>query len=293
MFVLKLTGTQGKIASCAAAGVLALAMLAGCGGSASQSSSAAPSSEAAQVSVQSESASAASASASAAATSTSAAASSAASPASSTAASAASESASSASASKSSAATQEVLEFGVTSDEALTMLVGNELGTAITDIAFAETGSEDAPSYLMEDDDEWAAGAKANVHFNGQGEGAKYDVYVEAGDNEYVLHNMNIDGVKELTIRLEGDVAYAEFKRDGDAISTLSDEMEIASRENNNENADVEEGYEDYDEDYYYDDSDEEDYSEDEYYDDSEDYEDYEDVDQEEDSCVDGGVELR
>ena len=245
-------GVQGRIAACAAAGALALAMMAGCGGASDQSSPAEASSasaEAAQVSSASAEASAASPAAA------------------STAAAASSISASSASSSASAAS--QTLELGVTSDEARVIAVTNDIGDDITDIAFTEADSPDAPSYLMEDE-EWKDGQKANVHFIERGTNINYDVLVESGDNLYELHNLPLDGVKALTVHLDGDVAYAEFEKNGSTVNTLEDELKYAAEEANIVTSAVDDDEEYYDDEYYY-------------YEEDEDAEDAEDAESEED----------
>ena len=124
----------------------------------------------------------------------------------------------------------------------------------------------------MTSDQVWKSGEQANVFFEDAGDDVNYDIYVKAKGGDYTLHNMKLDGVEKLSICIEDGVAYATFERDGDAISTLRDEVDLA------EQAAAEEA-EQADEEYY-----EEEYTEEEY---------YEEPAQEEDGCVEGGVQLR
>ena len=163
----------------------------------------------------------------------------------------------------------QMLKIGEDADGALSMVITNELGKKITDIAFASAGSEDEPAYLMTSDQVWKSGEQAKVFFEDAGDDVNYDVYVKVKDAEYTLHNMKLDGVEELSICIEDGVAYATFERDGDAISTLRDEADLA------EQAAAEEA--------------EQAAAEEEYY--EEEY--YEEPAQEEDGCVEGGVQLR
>lgn len=189
-------------------------------------------------------------------------------------------SSSEATSSASSAAAEETLVIGEESDGTQTMTVINKLGAKITDIAFAPAGSEDEPEYLMESGQTWKSGKEAIVHFPSAGEAVNYDVHVKSGDASYTLHNMLLDGVEELTISIEGDIAYASFERDGSAISTLRDEADLAEQAAAGE-ADAEAPAEEAPAEEYY---------EDEYYE-EETY--YEEPAQEEDSCVEGGIQLR
>lgn len=166
-------------------------------------------------------------------------------------------------------AAAQMLQIGKDADGALSLEITNDLGKKITDIAFAPAGSEDAPAYLMTSDQVWKSGEQANVYFENAGDDVNYDVYVKVKDAEYTLHNMKLDGVEKLSICIEDGVAYATFERDGDAISTLRDEADLAEQA-----AAAEAEAEQVEEEYY-----EEQY--------------YEEPAQEEDGCVEGGVQLR
>ena len=170
---------------------------------------------------------------------------------------------------ESSAAEPAILEIGKASKKTVDITIANKLGKRITDIAFAAADSEDEPDYLMESGQVWKKGKDALVHFKDLGTGENYDIFVKSGDNAYTLHNLKLDGVAALTIKMEDGVAYATFERDGNAISTLSEELDRVQAEV--EGDQVDEYYED-------------EYYEDEY---------YEKPVQQEDGCIDGGVQLR
>ena len=118
-----------------------------------------------------------------------------------------------------------VMTVGDKADGAVSLMVVNALGAPITDIAFLPAGDEGDPHFLMQDGQQIVQDEKAVVFFAPAGDGANYDVRVKAGEAAYTLHNLDLKGVEELTVRIEGDVAYADFVRDGQAISSLSDEM--------------------------------------------------------------------
>lgn len=118
-----------------------------------------------------------------------------------------------------------VMTVGEKADGAVSLMVVNALGAPITDIAFLPAGDEGDPHFLMQDGQQIVQDEKAVVFFAPAGEGVNYDVRVKAGEAAYTLHNLDLKGVEELTVRIEGDVAYADFVRDGQAISSLSDEM--------------------------------------------------------------------
>ena len=170
----------------------------------------------------------------------------------------------------------EMLKIGEDVDGALNMVITNELDKKITDIAFAAAGSEDEPAYLMTSDQVWKSGDQAKVFFEDAGKDVNYDVYVKVKGADYTLHNMKLDGVEELSICFEDGVAYATFERDGNAISTLRDETDLAEQA---AAAEAEQAEEAAGEEYY-----EEEYTDEGY---------YEEPAQEEDGCVEGGVQLR
>ena len=168
----------------------------------------------------------------------------------------------------------QVLEIGTASKESATMTIGNETGGKITDIAFSEAGSDGELEYLMEEGQTWKKGEQALVHFENLGKGVNYDIHFKVKKSEYTLHDLKLNGVDSLDIRMEDGIAYATFERSGSAISTLADETERAEAEAAAEEAPVnEDAY--YEEEVYYDDSN------------------YEEPAQQEDGCIDGGVQLR
>lgn len=135
---------------------------------------------------------------------------------------------SSASASASSAASEEAapqtdLTVGAESDSAKSIVVGNNLGKTITNIAFVAAGSEAEPEFLMADGEEWADGAIALINYHPSEEGV-YDIIVKCGDEQYTLHGFATEGAEGAAINLEGDIAYLTFEKDGNVISSLADE---------------------------------------------------------------------
>ena len=104
----------------------------------------------------------------------------------------------------------------------------NELGQAITDIAFCATGTTGNLTYLMHSGQTWDNGVVAQVNYEKRAEGVNYDIHLKSGENEYVLHDIDLDGVREFTVRMENGVAYAMFEQNGNAVNMQQQETDLA-----------------------------------------------------------------
>ena len=116
---------------------------------------------------------------------------------------------------------------GQESNTAKTLVAKNTTGKAITSVALGETGSasEDLTS-LAVDGGAWADGETAAIYYEPSNV-SFFDIQLACGDEVYTLHNFNFEGVENIEIAMEGDVAYVTFERGGNVVSSLSDEMAI------------------------------------------------------------------
>jgi len=178
--------------------IAACIALAGCSGASSQSSAAASSGSAS-----------ASAASSAASTST---------------ASASTSASASASASSASA---EVLVFGTQSPTALGIVVKNETGADITDLSAQSTAEGSAPVALMKAGESLPAGKQATVYIEPQ-PSSVFNFTFLAGGAQRQVHNLDLNRVHEADFRVEGDVAYITATIDGNPVSSLQEEYDIA-----------------------------------------------------------------
>ena len=104
----------------------------------------------------------------------------------------------------------------------------NELGQAITDIAFCATGTTGNLTYLMRSGQTWDNGVVAQVNYEKRAEGVDYDIHLKSGENEYVLHDIDLDGVREFTVRMENGVAFATYDQNGNAVNMQQQETDLA-----------------------------------------------------------------
>lgn len=120
------------------------------------------------------------------------------------------------------------LTIGVSTITSIAFVMTNDLGQTITDIAFCAAGTTGELTYLMTSDQPWENGKVAVVSFEKRAVGVNYDIHIKAGDNEFVLHDLDLDGVRAIAMRMENGVAYATFDRNGSAVSTLQQETDLA-----------------------------------------------------------------
>lgn len=116
---------------------------------------------------------------------------------------------------------------GQESNTAKTLVMKNTTGKAITAVALGETGSAPEDLRPLEvDGGSWADGETAAIYYEPSNI-SFYDIQLTCGGQVYTLHNFNFDGLEDIEIALEGDVAYVIFERGGDVASSLMDEMAI------------------------------------------------------------------
>lgn len=181
---------------------------------------------------------------------------------------------------------------GEESDTTATIMVEDGMGVAITNIAITPTDSKLAPTYLMKEGDAWADGQLAQVFYQDEGDVA-YNIQLTCGEKNYEVHNVELASLEGITLCLQDDVAYVSYESDGETVDTLAAETELhqaelkaqeeaeaaaaaaaeeaAAAEAEEAAAEDEGSYEEYAQEDYY----------------------YEEPAQAEDSCVEGGVQLR
>ena len=128
----------------------------------------------------------------------------------------------------SSAAAKTDLTIGSSSSGSASIVIVNELGLTVKDIAFCANAATGELSYLMKDDQAWESGKTALVNYEKRAQGVNYDIHLKAGDGEVVLHDLDLNGVKELTMRVDNGVAFATFERDGSIVSSQQRESDLA-----------------------------------------------------------------
>ena len=189
------------------------------------------------------------------------------------------------------AATQEFdVVVGKESNTAKTLIVKNNTGKSISQVAFAEAGSEVDDYVVLEvEGGEWADGKTAMIYFEPSNTNS-FNIQLTCGEDAYTLHEFNVDGAENIEVTLEGDVAYVTFERDGNVISSLSEETAIHDAKVAEEEAAAAEAEaaeeEAVEEEYYYEDTST-------YYEDTSTYNAPAAPAQNEDQCVGGGVVLR
>lgn len=138
------------------------------------------------------------------------------------------QSSSSAAASEEAVAAKADVVIGGESYTGESIVLANQTGKTITNIAVSKSGAAADAYFLMADGEQWADGQKAQVNFQPEGDGF-YDISIKCGDETYVLHNFMLQGAENIAINLEGNVAYLTLERGGNAISSLADETAWAS----------------------------------------------------------------
>lgn len=120
---------------------------------------------------------------------------------------------------------------GKESNTAKTLVVKNSTGKTITGFAFGESGSADDTLTALEiQGGEWADGQIAAIYYEPTSY-SFFDIQLNCGEAAYKLHEFNFDGVENIEVMMEGDVAYVTFERGGNVISSLSEEMAIHDAE--------------------------------------------------------------
>lgn len=134
-----------------------------------------------------------------------------------------------ASSDSSSEVVDDTLVLGEETETALNVMFTNETGNEIANIAVVPAGVTDEPAFLMTEEQVLAGSKKASVFTEPYGEQRTFDVVLTIGDAQYVLHNLDFSQLSEVTIRMDGNVAYIESLIDGQPVSTLQQEYDIAN----------------------------------------------------------------
>lgn len=134
-------------------------------------------------------------------------------------------------ASEESAKPQVDVIVGQESGTAKTLVMKNTTGKTINAVALGESGAE-AGSFvsLAIEGDEWADGKTAAINYEPTN-ASIFDIQLKCGEETYTLHEFNLDGAESVEICMEGDVAYVTLERDGNVISSLSEETAIRDAE--------------------------------------------------------------
>ena len=120
---------------------------------------------------------------------------------------------------------------GKESNTARTLIVKNSTGKTITGFAFGEAGAaDDALTELEVQGGEWSDGQTAAIYYEPTSY-SFFNIQLKCGEDAYKLHEFNFDGVENIEVMMEGDVAYVTFERGGNVVSSLSEEMAIHDAE--------------------------------------------------------------
>lgn len=143
-------------------------------------------------------------------------------------ASAASSSAS-ASTSFSSESVEEDLTFGEKTPTALSIVFTNDTGADITALSATPATGEGAAVQLMQGQDVFPAGKQATVYIEPSTSNGVYNLAFTNGVSTRQLHNIDFNRSEKASIRVEGKTAYISMTVDGKTVSTLQDELNLAS----------------------------------------------------------------
>ena len=144
----------------------------------------------------------------------------------STSASAASASASASASSASSQASEGVV-FGDQTATAQKFVVKNETGATIATLVALPASGEGQPVAIMKSGEWLPAGEQATLYID-SAVGNPINMSFLVGTEERQLHNVDMARLGEASIKLEGDVAYLTAQVDGNPVSTLQEEMDLA-----------------------------------------------------------------
>lgn len=141
--------------------------------------------------------------------------------------SASSQASSSSSEQSSEAAESDELTIGEEVEGALDVLFLNDTGAEITSFGIVPGAAADETVELMAADATWPVAKEARV-FAEAASGDLLTLTFTSGGVQYQLHDVDFGALDEASIMLEDDVAYLSFDQDGNAMSTLQQEYDIA-----------------------------------------------------------------
>ncbi len=132
--------------------------------------------------------------------------------------------------SESSSSAEDELVFGEQTATALGIIVRNETGADITQLS-AQAVGEEATVALMKSGESLPADKQATLYLEpkvgGENEGV-FTLTFLVGDTQRQLHNLNLLLIHEATILVRDDVAYITAMIDGNPVSTMQEEYDIA-----------------------------------------------------------------
>lgn len=138
-------------------------------------------------------------------------------------------------ASSSAAETAPALVFGTEAEGGASFVLTNETGKAIRSLAVKPTHAEEYLANIIAEGAEFAQGAKATIHLPKIEADENSDIEMRAladvkivldGDEEYVLHQINVGDMVDPVIRISEGIAYLDYKSASAAetVSTLETE---------------------------------------------------------------------
>lgn len=127
----------------------------------------------------------------------------------------------------SSSAASEELSFGEKTATALIVAFSNETGSDITGLAAAPVGIQDTQVELMKAGESLPKGEEAKVYLEPVNDG-RFTLSFACAGTQYQLHDVDFARLDAASILLQDDVAYLTVVLDGNPISTLQEEYDIA-----------------------------------------------------------------
>ena len=109
------------------------------------------------------------------------------------------------------------------------VVIENGLGSPVTAVIVAPSNASDAAVDLPVQNGPWKAGDSAKIYFAHDGAVSAYDVTLEAGGQAYVLHGIELPKIETATLMLDGAFAYLSYESNGESVSTLAHEQELAA----------------------------------------------------------------
>ena len=109
------------------------------------------------------------------------------------------------------------------------IILQNGLGVDISMVGVNVSGSKDQPTVLTVAP-AWKQGSDAMVFLPEANASAPSDLVLTADDEEFVLHDVDFSAFDDADVMLEGDVAYLSYELDGQTVTTLDHEKEIADK---------------------------------------------------------------
>lgn len=123
----------------------------------------------------------------------------------------------------------EVPSLGSSENGAKSVVLDNQLGVAITNIAVKDASAEEYPAGLIVDGSAWNNGDQRKVYF-ASAEAAQ-DVSITVGETVYELHNVDLASLEEAKIMVQDGIAYLSYQKNGATETTLAAEQDYAAQQ--------------------------------------------------------------